>query len=335
MLKKMAVILFISILYSTIVSCDMKSGSVILPGKIVVAKLMEHEYSVYINSDTPKASFKLQKDLGVEYSGVDWLNTRDTFIGTESINGLTSMEYRCNIVEFDMSGKVTERIYEAEKGELAWPEYSSWDDKYLIFTTHRVVDPNVYPFEGLTPMLSLVIMDMEQKKVITKIDSIGRSPNFLIEESPWLHGGYQFVYSVDGGTKLKLEGEEKLINPVESTEGIYLFDVMSGERKLLIPGGRSAIASPTSNQIAYEKENSIRVMDLNTNTEKTIYKYSSKENLRGKHWTPDGKSIYFAYTYHWGLGDFFNTGEKLIEVSTGKEKPFKKIGHGFESYTWK
>src|SRR5690606_15604393 len=124
-------------------------------------------------------------------------------------------------------------------------------------------------------------------------------------------------------------------NPVEATEGIYLFDVPTGERKLLVPGGRSAIASPTSNQIAYEKDNSIRVLDLNTNQEKTIYKHGAKEKLRGKHWTPDGNCIYFAYNYQWGIGDMFNTGEKLIEVSTGKEKPFKKIGLGFNPYTWK
>lgn len=316
-------------------SCNMVNSGDILPGKILASKSQEHLCLVYVNSDNPNSSFKEKNDKGTEYSVLAWLNTKDTFVGTEGVSGLTQMEYRCNIVEFDMSGNVIDRIYEAEKGELAWPGYSSRDDKYLIFTTHREVDPKVYPFEGLTPMLSLAIMDLEQKKVITTIDSIGRFPNFKIQESPWLYEGYQFVYSIDGGTKLKLEGQEELINPVEATEGIYLFDIPTGERKLLVPGGRSAIASPTGNQIAYEKENSIRVLDLDTNEEKTIYKYSSKEQLFGKHWTPDGKHIYFAYKYHWGMGDLFNTGEKLIEVSTGKEKPFKKIGHGFASYSWK
>ncbi len=335
MMRKAMLTSLIFLNWLFIYSCNMINSGDPLPGKIVVSNSQEHEYFIYVDSDTPKSSFKLRYDNEVKYSGVDWLNTRDAFIGTEGISGLTQMEYRCNIVEFDLSGKVTDRIYEAEKGELAWPKYSSKNDRYLIFTTHRQADPKVFPFEGLTPMLSLVIMNLEQRKVITKIDSIGRDPNLWIAESPWLHEGYQFVYSIDGGTKLKLEGKDKLINPVETTEGIYVFDVPTGERKLLVPGGRSAIASPTSNKIAYEKENSIRVLDLSTNEEKVIYKHSSKEKLRGKHWTPDGKSIYFAYTYQWGIGDLFNTGEKLIDASTGKEKPFKKIGHGFESYTWK
>lgn len=335
MMKKTMLTYIIFLNWLFLYSCNMINSGDPLPGKIVVSKTQEHEYLIYMNSDIPKASFKLRYDNEVKYSGMDWLNTRDAFIGTEGISGLTQMEYRCNIVEFDLSGKITDRIYEAEKGELAWPKYSSRDDRYLIFTTQRQADPKIYPFEALTPMLSLVIMDLEQRNVITKIDSIGRDPNLKINESPWLYEGYRFVYSIDGGTKLKLEGEEKPINPVEATEGIYLFDVPTGERKLLVPGGRSAIASPTSNQIAYEKDNSIRVLDLNTNQEKTIYKHGAKEKLRGKHWTPDGNCIYFAYNYQWGIGDMFNTGEKLIEVSTGKEKPFKKIGLGFNPYTWK
>ena len=317
-------------------SCNMINSGDSLPGKIVVSNSQKHEYFIYVDSDIPKSSFKLRYDNEVKYSWVEWLNTKDAFVGTEGIPGLTPMEYRCNIVQFDLSGKITGRIYKAEKGELASPRSSSLDDKYLLFTIEREADPIKYPFEGLAPMVSLAVMDLEQKKVVAKLDSVGRFPNLRIEESPWLHEGYQFVYSIYGGTKFKLEGEEKRINPVEATEGIYLFDVLSGERKLLVPGGRSAIASPTSNQIAYQKDNSIIVLDLKTNKEKIIYTHSPREKLRGKHWTPDGKSIYFAYTYYWGIADVLNSnGEKLIDASTGKEKPFKKIGHGFESYTWK
>lgn len=53
------------------------------------------------------------------------------------------------------------------------------------------------------------------------------------------------------------------------------------------------------------------------------------------HWTPDGESIYFAYKYRWGIGDMFTTGEKLINASSGEEKPFMKIGHGFKPYSWR
>lgn len=307
-----------------------------LPGKIVVSNSQTHEYFIYADSDIPKSSFKFKKDKDADYSCWQWLNTKDAFLGTECIDGLTPMEYRCNIVEFDLSGKITGRIYEAEKGELAAPRNSSWDDKYLLFTIKRKADPVKYPFEGLAPMVSLAVMDLERKKVVAKLDSAGRFPNLWIQESPWLHEGYQFVYSIYSGVKFKLEGQEELINPVETTEGIYLFDVPTGERKLLVAGGHSAMVSPTSNQIAYEKDNSLRVLDLKTNKEKIIYKHGPKEGLRGTHWTPDGKFIYFAYTRQSRITDILNdNGEKLIDASTGKEKPFKKIGHGFQTYTWK
>jgi len=319
-----------------ILSCDMMNTGQPLPGKIVVTDTQKSECFIYEGSDIPKSSFKLKNDKEANYSWVEWLNTKDAFVGTEGVPGLTAMEYRCNIVQFDLSGKITDRIYEAEKGELAAPRNSSWDDKYLLFTIQWEADPVKYPFEGLAAMVSLAVMDLEQKKVVAKLDSVGRFPNLRVEESPWLHEGYQFVYSIYGGTKFKLEGQEELINPIETTEGIYLFDVLSGERKLLVPGGRSAIVSPTSNRIAYEKDNSIRVLDLNTNEEIIIYNHSPKEKLRGTHWTPDGKSIYFAYTYYSGITDILNdNGEKLIDASTGKEKSFKSIGHGFQSYTWK
>ena len=307
-----------------------------LPGKIVVMDAQKKECSIYEGSDIPKSSFKLKNDKDAEYSWVQWLNTKDAFIGTEGIPGLTAMEYRYNIVQFDLSGKITGRIYEAKKGELAAPRNSSWDDKYLLFTIQREADPIKYPFEGLAPMVSLAVMDLEQKKVIVKLDSVGRFPNLKINESPWLHEGYQFVYSIDGGTKFKLEEQEELINPVETTEGIYLFDILSGEYKLLVPGGHSAIVSPTSDQIAYQKDNSIRVLDLKNDVEKTIYQHDPKESLLGIHWTPDGKYIYFAYTYYWGIANMLKSnGEKLIDVSTGEEKPFKEIGHGFYPYSWK
>jgi Tol biopolymer transport system component len=316
-------------------SCEIESGGIVLPGKIAVSKTMEHQYTVYINAETSNYTFKFPEDPQIQFSGVDWFNTKEAFIGTETIEGSTVMDKRCNIVEFDSLGKLTRRIYNAEKGELAWPEYTSWDDRYLVFTTHSLADPNIYPFEALAPMVSLVIMDLKHNSVITKIDSIGRMPNFKMEESPWLNSGYRFVFSIDGGTKFKLKNDENVINPVKVEEGIYIYDILSMTSTLLVPGAHSAISSPVQDEIAYEKDNSIRVMEMKSGKEKKIYNLRENEKLRGMHWTPDGRYIYFAYKYHWGIGDMFSSGEKLIEVSSGNEVAFRAIKHGFSSFTWK
>ena len=295
------VTLVVATAYLIMGSCNKETaGDILLQGKIIVPT-MEDEFTIYVNSDTPTSSFKFAKKQNVEFSGVNWLNRKDALIGTESIAGFTSIEERCNIVEFDMSGNVTSRIYEAAKGELAWPEHSSWDDRYFIFTTHNNADPHIYPFEALAPMVSLVIMDLKQKKVITKIDSVGRMPNFKIEESPWLKNGYRFVFSTDGETQFKVKGDQQLINPTKGIKGIYMYDVVSNVSTLLVPGARSAIASPAKDEIAYQKDDAIRVMDLTSGREKIVYAIDSKETLRGMHWTPDGKYIYLLISIIWGL----------------------------------
>jgi hypothetical protein len=143
---------------------------------------------------------------------------------------------------------------------------------------------------------------------------------------------------MDGATQFIVEGEEQPINPLETKGGVYIFDVVTSKRSLLIPGGFSAIASPTNNSIAYEKDNCVIVRDLSNNKEHTIYKYKSNETILGKHWTPDGKSIYISYLSRSPLGELFKTTDKkLIDASSGEDLPFKNIG-GMQygsSYTWK
>jgi hypothetical protein len=325
---------FILAFYLIVVSCNMKSQNTILPGKIAVRGIMSDECKIYVDSNNASITFNLRNDKEGQYNGFTWLNSEDYFLGSETILGISREDYKTNIAKFDLSGKLIGRIYEAEKGELAWSAYTSRDDKYLLFTTHRLADPELYPFESLTPMLSLNVLDLNLRKIVKSIDSIGRSPNFELKESPWLVDGNHFVYSISSETKLMSEG--KATNPLgKGLEGVYVYNVQTHENKLLVSGGSFAIACPVSNRIAYINARSINVMNLNDNSEKSVYEISSKEKIRNIHWTPDGKYIYVAFTRYWGISDWFHTGEKLIEVNTGKEIPFTSIKHGFQTYTWK
>ena len=327
--------LFIFTHFLAIISCHMENSGIPLPGKIAVEDNTNHTCVIYIDSSNGKTAFKIRNDQEVRYSGFTWLNKEDNFLGAESMPGLSRSDYKSNIAKFDLSGRIIERIYEAQNGEIAWLGYPSRNDKYLIFTTHRIVDPNLYPFEGLAPMLSLKIMDINEKKVFKIIDSIGRSPNFKLQESPWLNDGNRFVYSMSAENELMSGG--KAINPLEEVlTGVYVYDLTTDQKTLLVPGGRLAIASPISNQVAYVKDNSIRVLNLNTKEERTVYQLGSKEKVPNIHWTPDGEFIYLAYfDYFFGLSDFPTSGEKLIEVNSGNEIAFKKIGQGLGTYTWK
>ena len=121
----------------------------------------------------------------------------------------------------------------------------------------------------------------------------------------------------------------------KESAGIYVYDLETDEHTLLVPDGRFAIASPNSNKIAFMKEKSIWVLNLDDSTEMMLYQFRPKEKVPNMHWTPDGKYIYVVSFNYYGVSDLFTSGEKLIEVSTGREVSFKKISHGFNPYTWK
>lgn len=314
-------------------SCAMDAPGKPLLGKITI--IGGDSCIIYMDSDTPHSSFKLKRDRNeVEYYVTNWLHTKDAFIGGEGLPGANYMDERSNIVVFDLAGKIIDRIYKAEKGEIACAWYTSWDDKYLIFTSERNMNPDNPAFDD-GYRVPLKIMDIKQKKVIGRIDSIYEFPNFLIEESPWLHGdGYRFLYSMNVHPNFK--DDEKSINPTGAAEGVYVFDVNTGKSNLLIPGGFSAAVSPVANRVVFERDYSIIVKDLNSNKEKTIYKYKSNEVIMSKHWTPDGRYVYLSCLNRSSISDVFNkSAEKLIEVSSGKEQSFKSIRMLYESYTWK
>jgi hypothetical protein len=324
--------------FITSISCDvnptiLETNPKPLPGKIIHSSLTSDEYIMYDNSSTPRRLFKKAQDSTVTYSGYTWMNQKDLLIGTESITDSIRSESKCNIIKVDLNGRITKKLYEAKKGELVWPLYTSLDDKYLLFTSEYLADPNIYPFEGLSPMVSLVIMDLNNEQIIIKIDSIGRLPNLKVEESPWLHDGYKFVYSL--GDHFMLKTNDTLVNQTNEKKGIYLYDVKLETNKLIIPEGQSAIVAPNDNRIAFERDNFISVLNFDTGEEKSIYEYSDNMIIYSKHWTPDGKHIFFTYKYKWGFDYFYFEDEKLIDINSGKEVAFKKLGLGYSMYSWK
>jgi hypothetical protein len=294
---------------------------------------MADEYVIHDSSASRRTLFTITQDSITTHSGFTWMNQEDFLIGTETILSSIPGDSKSNIIKIDLNGRVIKKLYEAEKGELAWPLYTSWDDRYLLFTSGYVADPHIYPFEGLSPMVSLVIMDLNSEEIILKIDSLGRLPNLEFEESPWLHDNQRFVFSV--GDNLMLETSDTLINPINSKKGIYLFDIADKTKKIIISEGRSAVVSPDGNLIAFEKNNSIRILNFDTGMEKILYEYGDNVIMHNKHWTPDGDHIYFTYKYKWGFDHFFYYNEKLIDVNSGNEVAFQKLELGYNSFSWK
>jgi hypothetical protein len=295
-----------------------------LPGKIVV-KRTTGECEIYEGSITPVKRFKLKQDASVDYSGLHWANRSDTFFGTESIDSGARKDYKSNVVKFDLSGNLISRIYESEKGQIVGFTYPSRSDKWLLFTSEKVGDLNENPLEGLMRMQSIFTFDLSSNKVVDTLSDVGYSPFFQIHENPWLYDETGFIY-----TLVEDDGQEN----DQKVAGVYRHNLFEPGSKLIVANGRYAVASQTSNKIAYIKNKSIFVMSLDDNIEKEIYATAFNEGLRDMHWTPDGRYIYLVYSRNY-VFNLFTTGEKLIDSLTGDELEIEGIRHGSLMYSWR
>jgi WD40 repeat protein len=319
------------IIYLVFTSCFVGRKEITLPGKIAVS--LNDTFSIYDNSSTNRIKFRIRDNGKINYGAFRWINDSDLFIGIEYFKTAATGTNQGNVVCFDLSGTIVERIYESQDGEIAGDTYLSRNDKRLLFATEKKGDIKINPLEGLSRMQSIVIMDFDQRKVTKKIENIGVYPNFQLHESPWLFDEDHFIFSLSDENKIIVDGND--INPIQGDEaGIYVCDITTDQKKLLIAGARFGICSPVDLRICYIKDQSIWILDMNDKTEKIVYKAGSKEKISNIHWAPNGKYIYLAY-FNNGNSNSINSGEKLIEVSSGKEISFKKIRHGFFPYTWK
>lgn len=315
-----------------IISCSVDQKEIMLPGKISIES-SQGICSIYDNSDKVNIEFRLEENKQFWHSSLLWLHKEDAFVGIEGLKREPGITYQSNVVLFDSSGNLVERIYESKEGEIAGYAYPSRNDKKLMFLLESMGDIKLNPLEGLNRQQSLVIMDFEQRKVLKRIENFGSSMSIEINESPWLYDEDRLVYTVSGNRKISNEGTD--INSVaEGASGIYVYDLNTNQHKLLVPNGRFGICSPIGLQVGYIKDRSVWVLDLKDNTSKMIYEVESNQKITNIHWTPDGKYIYLAYFTNPGT-ELFTNGERLIEISTSSEIPFKKIRHGFHPYTWK
>ena len=202
----------------------------------------------------------------------------------------------------------------------------------MLFTTQKVEDLKINPFEGLMRMNSIEVMDLQKRKIIATIENVGRSPSFNINESPWLCDERQFLYSITNDNKIV--SQNKNLTPVNlDSTGIYVYDLSTNQKKLLVTGGSYAVCSPVNPEIAFKRDQSVWIMNMHSHIKKLIYKGKSEEKVTDIHWTPDGNYIYIA-SYNSSLDPTSST-EKLINVVTQEEISFRKIGQGFNIYTWK
>ncbi len=311
-------------------ACNGINAPLNLPGKIICHRIYSKYHCIYVNGIIQKDRIIEKDDGEIINTGYSWLNSKNVLLGGALYySGTSRPDSRCDILEFDSVGMPLRVIYHAEDGEIAWPEFTSWNDGLLLMTTHHLKDPKKQPFEGLMPMLTLKVLDMNTGAILHTIDSIGRPPSYQMHESPWLHDGQRFFWSIANAPRLIAQGKD--VFPHRPTgAGVYMYDMRLGRSSLFLPGARLPVVSAVGNFLAYIKDNELRVLDIDNDVDRLLFVFENSENVATIHWSPDGRFI-FAGSVE-GDGD---PDEILIDVHSGKDMPVEGIGMTSGSYSWK
>lgn len=296
-----------------------------LPGKLVISN--NDTCYIYDNADTVTHKFGIRNDSLIMYYSLQWMNTKDSFIAIEYYKSKTEYVTQSNLVCLDLSGNLVDRIYEAKFHELAGGGRLSQHDSLLYFTVTVKGDVKRDIFEGFNAEKRILIMDFTKKKIIREIK--GFTVDLEDNNAPWIVGENRFIFSIHSSRKI-MAGNRKVNKSSADKPGVYICDLETGRRELLIPDGNSAVASPIGKRICYIRDKRVYIRNLSDNEDKLLLSTAAQENVKEVHWTPDGKYIYLLY-YKPITGDQ----EKLIEVSTGREISFQSIAHGYFPYTWK
>lgn len=304
---------------------DKLTSEIILPGKIAVS--INDTCFIYDGAGIVSGKFKIRKEDQIEYGYFTWLHKKDSFIGIELLMYPAHKILQGNIVSFDLSGNIIDRIYDST-GEIAGIASLSANDSLLLFTSITRGNPGKDPFAGFNAEVSIVIMDFKKKEIMRRIEGFTMALESL--RSPWIYGENRFLFAISEDRKIIVEGE-RVNKKSKYDPGIYIYDLSTGQKKLLIADGHSVRCSPVDLRFSYIKGQSVYIMNLKDNSEKILYTWE-KGNIPHINWSPDGKFIYMLCYDKNRHG----SQEKLIDADTGSEIPFKKIGHGFQTYySWK
>jgi WD40 repeat protein len=304
---------------------NFKTMEIFLPGKIAVS--INDTCFIYDNADTVNKKFKIRNDSQIEYTYYGWLNEADSFIGIEYFKNPREHITQGNIVSFDLSGNIFDRIYESKYNEIAGAPSLSTYDSLLLFTIIKKGDVKQDPFAGFNADKIIIIMDFKKREIIRRIE--GFTVDLEESHSPWIFGETHFLFTIPKDRKILL-GNNRVNKPPVYKPGVYLYDLSTDQKTLVIPDATNAISCPVDKRFCYIKDQSVYVRDLKDNSEKILYTWN-QGNIPHLNWSPDGKFIYMLCYDH----NLHGSQEKLIESSTGKEIPFKKIHHGFYLYAWK
>ncbi len=338
-LATLALIVFIT-------SCMDKDeqAKLILPGKIAYwesstpGKTGYESWSVYSNDNFSKIILRNSEDT--TFTIRQWMNKSDLFLGKQSIK-INESDYQYknekvthkkprkeNLVLIDLAGNIKETIYSSGVFESITDAYFSPDDSKIMLVLSRYDEGT----EEIAPQnSSFLVIDLETKTVIKRIENFELSSNLTFNETPWSPDGSRIVYGI---IDARININDKPVSQSSVETGLYILDLKTETSELVAPDGNNGIWIPNGEKIAYFKNGDLWIYDLTKKDHQVFYESKSFERLNIIHWSPDGLYLRVQGWRYTSFGYLFEKPvDRLIQVDNGQEIPFKKIGG--TSYTWK
>jgi hypothetical protein len=272
--------------------------------------------TVIVNFNSKLKQVKLEVDKNKTYGVLVLANTRDDFLVVEYSQTPIGRTVEGDIVRFDANGKLIDKIFDAKTGELTGDLCLSKNDSKLLFTLQIDNFNPSDPLSQLNRPVSILILDLQQRKIIKKLDSIGLSLNVWINTTVWLKDESQFIYDFRTDRNVQV-ANEPVFDTINDTPGIHLYNLTSDKDSLLIPGGLCGVVSPIEDKIAYLKDEKIFTHDMNANSDELLYTLAPDEKVATIDWTPNGQFIRFM---SWRA----SANEILIRISDKRKITIKR-----------
>lgn len=329
--------IYCGFILSMIYACNSINNSdsqdLILSGKIIVHKFPSATGSCIVYNNNAVYEFMLPNSSKKEYSGIRWLNDRDSLIGIEKIKSRNRKTTHSNLVLLDTLGKVTKDIITTQEGQYISAPYMSPSDSLLFFIT-EVESENQSGLDLIRRPITINIINFKTKVLIKQLQNVCNTINFDIQESPWSLDESSIVYSIVNDREIREEGKTESIN-LHSDEGVFVYNLIEDSFKKIADKGRSAVWSPQGEHIAFISNNKIFLHKLTSGKNELLYEAEKKEQLKVIHWTPDGNYLYVICPKYYGNNFNMKHNEKLIEIKGKTEVNFRKLNIGLNNFSWK
>jgi hypothetical protein len=312
-------------------SCSMIDPKMYLPGRMLIWQgLGTGRDSCVVYSEGKISPVRVANSDHIKYTGLKWASTKQFFFAVQLFRRQDQRIVNGNIVVLSIEGTLIDTLHFGAEDEIPGGIFSTWNDDKILFETIKD-RPGGSPREQWNPPVTIKIFDLEKRQILNVIEGLGTELNLQLNEWPWLHDGRHFVYCTSNDRKVIVEREGA--NWSVENPGVYIYDIDLNTKTLIAQGGSLATVSGSTDEIAYMRNDTVYVYDVSKKSTRKVYSFPPFD-LQELCWSPGGKNLYLALSYKRKSGEIQRK-EVLIDATSGIEKQFHHIDHGFSAFSWR